>query len=222
MDASKQATFSVRNPSIAFSRVCAIALAALGAVGCARPDTTPAVFADSHAAPSVYAGDARVVANKIDPRAGVDVTSHGDELLVRFARARQGYVDSRIDALALTPRADDVEEGRLDHSKMEPRKPARVVLDDGHFVVVWTRGNPESSDEVVAQSFDANGTPRGAPVVVSPPEIDVMGSPHAVTTDGRHVVVTFAASNGQSFDALAVGVDDARVGRPDAAHLAQR
>jgi hypothetical protein len=44
----------------------------------------------------------------------------------------------------------------------------------------------------------------GAPVVISPPDADVVGAPRAVSTDGRHIVATFVAATRGSFELLSV------------------
>jgi hypothetical protein len=76
----------------------------------------------------------------------------------------------------------------------------RVVLSDGGYLLCWTTGTPEQGRTALAQSFNADGSSRGAPVVISRPEVDVMGTPHAVHTtftnaeNGEKIVATFAAA----------------------------
>jgi hypothetical protein len=44
---------------------------------------------------------------------------------------------------------------------------SRVQLEGARFVVCWTRGNIEGGRRALAQAFKANGSPLGAPVVIS-------------------------------------------------------
>jgi hypothetical protein len=85
---------------------------------------------------------------------------------------------------------------------------ARVELDGARFVVCWTRGSVETGHRALAQTFDLDGTPRGAPAVISPPGMDVVGAPHAVTSDGRHVVATFDGWSGGGYERVAVELAD--------------
>ena len=62
----------------------------------------------------------------------------------------------------------------------------------------------------MAQVFDsADGSALGAPVEISAPDTDVVGTPRAASADGRRVVVTFTASSGHVFDLNAVSLEDA-------------
>lgn len=203
-----------------------LTIAMLFCGGCASTgaltQTGEADYSSTHrrAAPSVRVGDAQVVASQIDPRTPVGVTAEGEDLVVHFARPRRPDAVSRVDAASLKPLSEDQGDG-------PGRQPGaagsnRIVLDDGHFVVLWTRGSAEWGYRALAQSFNASGSPLGAPVVISPPSVDVIGLPSAVTTDGRHVVATFAASTGTSFDVLAVSIDDVTAPAFDAEPLARR
>jgi hypothetical protein len=85
---------------------------------------------------------------------------------------------------------------------------ARLELDGARFVVCWTRGSVETGHRALAQTFDLDGTPRGAPAVISPPGMDVVGAPRVVTTDGRHVVATFDGWSGRDYERVAVELAD--------------
>jgi hypothetical protein len=63
-------------------------------------------------------------------------------------------------------------------------------------------------------------SPLGAPVEISPPDADVFGAPQAVTTDGHHVVATFAASSEGTFRLVAVPIDD--IAAVDASQMTAR
>ena len=84
---------------------------------------------------------------------------------------------------------------------------ARVQLEGGRFIVCWTRGSVEQGRRALAQAFKADGSPLGAPVVISPQDVDVVESPKVITTDGQHVVATFAAASASSMDYLAVPIE---------------
>jgi hypothetical protein len=60
----------------------------------------------------------------------------------------------------------------------------------------------------MAQAFNTDdGTPRGPAVAISPSDADVTGPLGAATSDGHHVVATFAASTHRSFAAYAVPLE---------------
>jgi hypothetical protein len=82
-----------------------------------------------------------------------------------------------------------------------------VELDDGRYLVSWTQASPDGGRYAVAQVERADGSRLGAPVVLSPLDTDVFGAPLAVPTDGQRVVVTFAATSGESFELRAVSLD---------------
>jgi hypothetical protein len=97
---------------------------------------------------------------------------------------------------------------------------ARLELDGARFVVCWTRGSVETGHRALAQTFDLDGTPRGAPAVISPPGMDVLGAPRAVTSDGRHVVATFDGWSGGDYERVAVELAD--VAEPNEGNLTAR
>ncbi|HEV3192229.1 MAG TPA: hypothetical protein VGY54_17070 [Polyangiaceae bacterium] len=70
----------------------------------------------------------------------------------------------------------------------------RVALNDGGYVLCWTTGTAEQGRSAVAQSFNADGSSRGTPVVISRPDVDVMGTPRATTNDAGFIVATFAGA----------------------------
>jgi hypothetical protein len=71
----------------------------------------------------------------------------------------------------------------------------RITLNDGGYVLCWTTGTIEQGRSALAQSFAADGSPRGAPVVISRPDVDVMGTPRASIKKVEGLIVTtFAAA----------------------------
>jgi hypothetical protein len=100
-----------------------------------------------------------------------------------------------------------VVEGRI-HLAPPPRTEAnRVQLAGGRFVVCWVRGSAEEGRRALAQSFKADGSPLGAPIVISPPNVDVLTAPQVTATDGQHLVATFAAASERSTEMLAVPLE---------------
>jgi hypothetical protein len=81
---------------------------------------------------------------------------------------------------------------------------SRVQLEGGRFVVCWTRGTIEGARRALAQAFKADGSPLGAPVVISPANLDVVGAPQVIATEGQHVVARFAAASANSTELFAV------------------
>jgi hypothetical protein len=83
----------------------------------------------------------------------------------------------------------------------------RVQLEGGRFVVCWLRGSAEEGRRALAQSFKVDGSPLGAPVVISPPNVDVLTAPQVTATDGQHIVATFAVASERSTELLAVPLE---------------
>jgi hypothetical protein len=83
----------------------------------------------------------------------------------------------------------------------------RAQLEGGRFVVCWRRGSVEEGRRALAQTFKADGSPLGAPVVISPPNVDVMTAPQLTATDGHHLVATFVAASERSTELLAVPLE---------------
>ena len=125
-------------------------------------------------------GCARATAGAV--RGPLDVPSAAGEpsaLRVGEARVVNGHLNLRALRSA---------EGQLEDVE-------RVALNDGGYVLCWTTGTPEEGRAALAQSFAADGSPRGARVVISRPDVDVMGTPRASIkkVDGL-IVTTFAAA----------------------------
>jgi hypothetical protein len=155
---------------------------------------------------SVRIGEAHVVDTRVNPLMPVRVSFDGNEVVVNFARLGRSGAVARLDASSLQPLS--LQPGSEDRSA-HSTEAERVVLDGGRFVVCWTRGSVEWGHRALVQAFNADGSPRGAPAVISPPNVDVIGAPRAITTDGRHIVATFAAASGNSFQVMAVPIEDA-------------
>jgi len=182
----------------------------LGIVGCASTggpgsgerDFSGAIRRD---VPSVIVGEARVVDAKVNPVVQVRASTEGDGVMLRFGRPGHAEAVARLDPESL--HLVSVEEnGEREAASRPSPDAARVQLDGGRFIVCWKRGDAESGYRALAQEFKGDGTPVGAPAVISPPDVDVMGVPQVVTTDGRHVVATFAVSSGGAFQLLAVPI----------------
>jgi hypothetical protein len=83
----------------------------------------------------------------------------------------------------------------------------RVVMSDGGYILCWMAGTPEQGRTAVAQSFNPDGSSRGAPVVISRPEVDVMGTPQVAIKNGEQIVATFAAAYESSIALVEVPLD---------------
>jgi hypothetical protein len=191
-----------------------IVAAMLGALGCATSGAGRALVGGvgSDAMPSVRVGELRVIDTHVNPMVPVHVTSGGNQVAVTFGLEHTG-AHERLDVVSLQPVSWEptVREDRSTPSTGV----TRVVLDGNRFLLCWTEGTLESGRRAMAQMRRASdGAPLGAPVEISPPDADVFGAPQAVTTDGHHVVATFAASSEGTFRLVAVPIDDITSGSP--------
>jgi hypothetical protein len=154
--------------------------------------------------PTVHVGEAHVIDARVNPLVPVGVTADGSALVIRYGSGKSRGV-ARLDARSLEqlPSAAD------DTAKAPPASTgaARVLLPSGRFLMIWKRGSAEWGYRAMAQEFGAGGSPYGAPVIISQPDVDVVGSPQAVTTDGQHVVATFAAASDSGFKLVAVPLE---------------
>jgi hypothetical protein len=185
-----------------------VVAAMLGAFGCATSGAGRVQVGGvgSDAMPSVRVGELRVIDPHVNPMVPVHVTSENNQVAVTFGLEHSG-AHERLDAVSLQPVSWEPM-AREDRSTPSTGV-TRVVLDGNRFLLCWTEGSLESGHRAMAQMRRAtDGAPLGAPVEISPPEADVFGAPQAVTTDGRHVVATFAASSEGTFRLVAVPIDD--------------
>jgi hypothetical protein len=158
--------------------------------------------------PSLRVGDARVIDTRVNPLASMSVTSERGEIAVSYGKQEHSRAIARLDGASLD--RVSAREGASSADQIAAAGPARVTLDDGHIVLVWRRGSVEWGHRVVAQELGTDGTPYGAPVVLSSPEVDVMGAPQAVSMDGRRVVATFAVASAHGVDLVAVPLEPAQ------------
>jgi len=125
---------------------------------------------------------------------------------IRFGRAPHAESVLRVNAESLEATSSETRPAQ--DFLLPSTHVARVVVDEGgDFVECSTRGSIYSGHQAVVQAYNANGSLRGAPVVISPSDADVLGPPLAVTTDGRHIVATFTASRDGSFELIAVPIE---------------
>jgi hypothetical protein len=193
--------------------VAILALAsAMGGIGCASTGTGAQLDVRGwsgiawHGEAAVQVGESRVIDARVDPLAPVGMTSGGGTIDVSYERVGRVRSVERIDAGSLARTSSDADRP-VNVAAAGPTGDARVVLEGGRFVMVWKRGTLEWGHRAMAQEFNADGSSRGAPVVISPPDVDVVGSLQALTTDGRHVVVTFAESSAKGFKLVAVPIE---------------
>ncbi len=125
------------------------------------------------------AGCASTTASAV--RAPVDFpAATGEPSAIRVGEPR--VVDSHLNLRAL--RRAQAQRGDVE----------RVALNDGGYVLCWTTGSAEQGRSARAQSFNADGSSRSTPVVISRPDVDVMGTPRASINDAGLIVATFAAA----------------------------
>jgi hypothetical protein len=158
------------------------------------------------AAPSMVVGDARVVDARVNPLVPVQASAEGDAVTLRFGRPRHATGVARLHASSFELVAVDGATAGGDATSLP--QTSRVLLDGGRFIVCWKHGDAERGYQALAQVFEQDGAPAGAPAVISPPDVDVVGAPQVLTTDGRHVLATFAAAADSAFELLAVPIED--------------
>jgi hypothetical protein len=156
--------------------------------------------------PSVLVGDPRVVDAKVNPLVPVRASMDGNAVTLRFGRPRHASGVARLQASSFE--LVSVSEPVSTDAPAQPTA-TRAVLDGGHFIMCWKRGDAERGYRAMAQVYEQDGTPLGTPAAISPPDVDVVGVPQVLTTDGHHVVATFAAATDDSFELLAVPIADA-------------
>jgi hypothetical protein len=138
----------------------------------------------------------------------VRAPAEGSAIAVTFGQTGRHEAVARLDGTSLDVLSTETT-GRSAETSAPSTGPTRVVLDGGRFVVYWTRESARGGRQVLAQLWSPDGSPRGVPLVISPADADVFGAPRALSTDGRRVVVTFAATSGSSFELRAVSLQDA-------------
>ncbi|HXN32778.1 MAG TPA: hypothetical protein VN894_12985 [Polyangiaceae bacterium] len=158
------------------------------------------------ASSSVRVGEAHVVDARVNAGAPVRLSSEDGEIVVAFGRSNHVSALARVDASSLQLLSLQPEELPEAPSAAE-RQAERIELEGGRFVLCWTRGSLEWGRRALAQAFNQDGSPRGAPVVISAPDVDVMGALHAITTDGRRVIATFVAASSNRFELMAVPIE---------------
>jgi hypothetical protein len=184
--------------------------AMLGTFGCATSATGRGQPGFAGAAadgmPSVRVGELRVIDPHVNPMVPVHIAAEGGEVGVTFGLEHSG-AHERLDAVSL--QAVSWEPSAKEDRAAPSTGVTRVALDGNRFLLCWTEGTLESGHRAMAQMHRASdGSALGAPIEISPPDADVFGAPQAVTTDGHHVVATFAASSEGSFRLVAVPIDD--------------
>lgn len=192
---------------------------ALGAVGCMGGQAQGWDGVAWPDASAMHVGEAHVMDARVNPLVPVTVASQGGDLAVSYGRADRARTVAHVNPESLRvqssePNAETNDATSKDaaSSKDSPAAPQSdapscVLLDGGHFMLVWKHGSAEWGNRVMAQEFAKDGTPTGAAVVISPPNVDVMGTPQAVTTDGHHVVATFTGASDHGVQLLAVPIE---------------
>jgi hypothetical protein len=156
--------------------------------------------------PSVVAGEARVVAARVNPRVRVRLTAEAETVAVLFAHSGTTGGQVRLDRASLSPVGDE-ESSRAGAPQAPRTGPVRVVMEGGRFVECFRRGNSETGYSLMAQAWSAGGSRLGPPVQISPADADVYSSPEVVAIDDRRAVATFVAVANGAFELLAVPLD---------------
>jgi hypothetical protein len=164
--------------------------------------------AASALAPSVHVGEARVLDTRVNPLVPLRLAIKDGTIAVSFARLGRA-ASEEIDPGSLEPRSTQIGE-TLREAPSPTTGVQRIVLDGNRFLVCWTSGDVEWGHRAMVQMFNgSDGSPRGAPVAISPASADVIGPPRAITYDGNRVVALYSAMAGSSFQLVAVPIEDA-------------
>ncbi len=186
--------------------VCVGAAAASVGCGAASASGRPTEFAGGEIGP-LRMGETRVVNERVNPMVPVHLAPEGSSVTATFGLPGHTQMVTRLDPASLELLSSEPT-GRSELPSAPATGATRVELEGGRFLVCWTRVSADGGHEAVAQMWTANGSSLGAPLVISPPDADVFGAPRAATTDGRHVLVTFPETSGESFELRAVSLKD--------------
>jgi hypothetical protein len=200
-------------------------IAALGVGGCAttsRGAGSQTLALARGEESGMRVGETRVLDAHVNPMVPVHLATEGGVVAVTFGQAGRGVVawvdPSSLQLLSRQPA------GRSEGPSAPSTEPTRVLLDGGRFLVCWTRQGSDGGRHAVVRLWTRNGSPVGEPLVISPSDDEVFGSPSAMSIDGRHVVVTFTATSGNAFELRAVSLEDtqSRGARGDSERTARR
>jgi hypothetical protein len=173
--------------------------------GCVAPAVEACAVPLTSACPGgLLVGEPRVLSSKVNPMQPFRATVAGDAIEVTFARSGRAGSVITLDANSLRA-LSSANYVYARNPNSSPTGAESVTLADGGSLVVWTEGSVEGH-HAMAQLFGARGVPRCAPVVISSATMAVIGAPRAVTTDGHRVVATFAGTQGQAFELVAVPI----------------
>jgi hypothetical protein len=183
----------------------------LGVTGCAATlpgaAATSADFTQGDQAMRISATS--VVDTHLSPLVPVHLTpERGGAIAVTFARRGQKQATARLDPATLQLLSAETT-GPAEAREAPASGATRVVLDGGRFIVCWTEQSADGGRHAMARLWAPDGHALGPAVAISPPEADVLGAPHATSTDGRHAVVTFGSTSGGTFELRAVALEDA-------------
>lgn len=167
--------------------------------------------ASAAAVPAVRVNDVRVLSRQVNLQEPVVMGAAGKDVTVTFALRQREGATVNMDAKSLEARGSAPYSYPSGPRPTTPAffgsEPSRVSLDDGSSLACWT---DETAGRVLVQAFGADGSWRGSPVAVSPEGMEAFGAPRVATADGRHVVVTFFASDEERFQLVAASLEPAR------------
>jgi hypothetical protein len=155
---------------------------------------------------SVALGPVMIVDTHVNPSVPVRIAVDGDEIVVRYGRRGRLTSVARLDSTTLGAISTTTESA--DPAPDDRTSDGPVVLDGDRIITCWRTGDVEWGYRAVVQELGAmDGTPRGQPVVLSPPDVDVIGTPRAIPVDGHRAVAAFEASTGESFTLFVVALE---------------
>jgi hypothetical protein len=188
-----------------------VAAGALGVSACS-PAVVEGVAPEqpSSVAQAPQRGESRVLSRQINLQEPIKVAAARGLVTVTFATRQLDGMTMGIDPASLAERTTKPfsYEAHPKYAALPYLAPeiARVVLADKTFVDFW---NDEESG-IVAQQYNEGGSLRGGRIVVSPPNVHVLGVPRAATADGHRVVVAFITCGDDGFDLVASPFDGAQ------------
>jgi hypothetical protein len=154
---------------------------------------------------SLHAGEARILDAQVNPVAPIHVDARGGAIAVTFGRRHGSGAIALLDPSTLDPTS--WEHGAPEKSAaFVSMTPQGVALQGGRTLLCWREGSMEQGYWAVAQ-LEEDGVPVGKPIVISPPDADVLGVPRVASAGAHRVVAVFPAMIGDSYKLVTVPVD---------------
>jgi hypothetical protein len=167
-----------------------------------------AITSSPSAGPTMRVHQTRILTSKVNLQEPVLLAAQGSDITVTAAmRGHRGWTFT-MDPQVLAPTSvtpyDYEDHPQRPHPGCQEKDGTRLKLRDNRTVAFWT---DESTNVVVAQIFDADGTAYGPESTASGPTGDVVGAPRAVTSDGQHVVIAYFTATDTGFELVATSLE---------------